>query len=231
MSRGYTRQAFLEKVEDASKDIATFYQQDFVNYRGRTTDTNEYYTEIIAKWCCDNILIWNAIPRITRESSYRVTSHDGVSNTPISNREEELIAMEMFRQGEMPIIGKVIDYQTPLKNKRTDRAGKIDLLAYDGNTLRILELKEPDSEETMLRCILEGYTYLSTVDTKKLLADFCLPLDTEVVACPFVFYGKSQYVEMQENRPQLVGLMRLLNSKAYYIQKTNNVFVVKEDER
>lgn len=230
MSRGYTRQSLLEKVEIASKDMAVFYQQDFINYRGRTTDTNEYYTEIIAEWCCDNIGVLGAVPRITREPSYRITSHNGIPNTPASNREEELIAMAMFRQGEISGIGKVIDYQTPLKNKRTDRVGKIDLLAYDGTSLRILELKEPDSEETMLRCVLEGYTYLRTVDVKKLLSDFCLPFDTEVIACPFVFYGKAQHSEMRENRPQLIRLIRLLNSRVYYVQKINDIFTVREDD-
>lgn len=229
MPQGYTRQNFLEKIEIASKDIAVFYQQDFINYRGRTTDTNEYYTEITAAWCCDNIGMLYAIPRITRACDYRIASHDGIPNTLVSNREEELIAMAMFRQGELSVIGNVIDYQTPLKNKRTDRAGKIDLLAYDGTTLRLLELKEPDSKETMLRCVLEGYTYLRTVDVKKLLSDFGLPLNTKVIACPFVFYGKAQHREMQENRPQLMRLMSLLNSKAYYIQETNDVYTVRED--
>lgn len=226
MSNGYTRQELLHKVESASKDIVTFYRQDFINYRGRTTDTNEYYTEIIAEWCCENINILHTIPMITRTSSYKVSSHDGIPKKTASNREEERIAMAMFRQGELPLVGRIMDYQTPLKDRQSDRAGKIDLLAYDGNTLRILELKEPESEETMLRCVLEGYTYLCTANTKKLVSDFCLPSDTEVLASPFVFAGKAQQREMQEPRPQLVRLMHLLNSKAYYITKVNEKYFV-----
>ena len=116
-----------------------------------------------------------------------------------------------------------------LKNAKEDKAGKIDLLAYDGETLRILELKEPDSEENMLRCVLEGYTYLKTVDSKKLLADFSLPADTVVEACPFVFRGGFQWEEMQQERSCLKRLMKALDSKPYYVAEENGKYVVMEE--
>lgn len=228
MAKKYTREDILRMVREASEDMTVFYRQDFVNYRGTTSDTGEYYTEIIAEWCCQNIDLFKKILPISRESSYWMETHDGVPDHPHTNREEELIAMAMFRQGEISGLGKVLDYQTPLKNKRTDRAGKIDLLAYDGETLRILELKEPDSEETMLRCILEGDTYLRTVDKMKLLADFSLPKETAVTASPFVFYRMAQYKEMQQERPHLKHLMELLQCKPYYIQEANGLYIVRE---
>lgn len=228
MSIVYTRQEILDMITAASNNIATFYQQPFINYRGRTKDTKEYYTEIVAEWCCNNFHLLENIPTITRNGSYRMESHDGFTDAPDSNRKEERIAMEMFRQRALPRIGGVLDYQTPLKCKQDDQAGKIDLLAYDGTTLRILELKKPGSEETMLRCVLEGYTYLKTVDMKKLFEDFKLPIDTKVVACPFVFADKDSnpYQEMQEERPQMKKLMTLLNSEPYYIRQELDYFTV-----
>lgn len=227
MPKKYTREEIEEKIDKATADMATFYQQPFINYCGRTTDTGEYYTEIIAEWCCNNIQLLESIQTIPRERPYRVETHDGIPPTSDSPREEELIAMKMFRQRALPEIGGILDYQTPLKAKKDkDGAGKIDLLAYDGKTLRILELKKPTSEETMLRCVLEGYTYLKAVDTKKLLKDFNLPADTVVVACPFVFaYEKSNpYQEMQEDRPHLKKLMQILNSEPYYIREDEDRF-------
>ncbi len=228
----YIRQEIINKCQQALKDIKTFYQQPFINYGGKTADTNEYYTEVIAEFLCDNLEEYiNGIPKITRESSYKTPTHTGEfdETTP---REEEKIAMEMFNQSKdgtpYNLIGNIIDYQTPLKNKRTDIAGKIDLLSYDGNCLRILELKKPFSDETMLRCVLEGYTYLKTVDTAKLLDNFKLPTNTKVVACPFIFkYGK-QYQEMSEKRPYLFKLMDLLESKPYYISKEKDLYIVEE---
>ena len=228
----YTRQEIINKCQQALDDIKSFYKQPFINYGGKTTDTNEYYTEVIAEFLIDNLDEYiNGIPKITRESSYKTPTHTGEfdETTP---REEEKIAMEMFKQSKngtpYNFIGNIIDYQTPLKNKRTDIAGKIDLLSYDGNCLRVLELKKPFSDETMLRCILEGYTYLKTVDNAKLLDNFELPANTKVVACPFVFkYGK-QYQEMLEKRPYLFKLMEMLESKPYYIIKQNNLYIVEE---
>lgn len=218
----YTREAFLKKIEQAAQDISSFYQQDFVNYRGQTSDTSELYTELTAQWCIDHLSLFDGIPQITREAPYRDKGRDGIPSNPNSNRTEELIAMALYRQGQqeaLPMIGKVLDYQTPLKNKRSDRAGKIDLLAYDGKVLRLLELKEPNSQETMLRCILEGFTYLRTVNQKKLLENLELPADAKVAACPLVFIGGQQYREMQEDRPYLKQLAVLLDSHPRYLSR------------
>ena len=87
---------------------------------------------MIAEWLLDHLPLFEQIREITRLSPYDVDGHDGVPDNPNSNREEELIAMAMKHQGAMELVGEIIDYQTPLKNCRKDKAGKIDLLAYDG---------------------------------------------------------------------------------------------------
>ena len=229
---GYSKDDILEKCKDAFEDIRTFYKQSFINYNGKTEDTNEYYTEVVAEFLCDNITEFiNGIEQITREASYQTKGHDGHfdEDTP---REEEKIAMEMFSQSKdglrYDFIGDIIDYQTPLKNKRTDIAGKIDLLSYDGSTVYILELKKPDSDESMLRCVLEGYTYMQTVDKAKLLENFGLSKETVIKASPFVFKDKLQHNQMKENRPHLFRLMQLLDIKPYYIIKENNIYKVVE---
>ncbi len=225
---GYTKEQICLRLEELSSNMSLFYKKGCINYRGKTTDTGEYYTEVIAEWLLEHLDLLDQIKNITRRSSYCVDGHDGIPEHPDSNREEELIAMAMKRQGEMPLVGQIIDYQTPLKSIRKDKVGKIDLLAYDGSTLRILELKEPDSKETMLRCVLEGYTYLKTVDTAKLIEDFKLPDDTAVVACPFVFRGGFQWNEMQQERPFLKRLMEVLGCKPYYVEEENDSYIVTE---
>lgn len=226
---GYTRDYIIAKCKEAFKDKKTFYKQPFINYRGKTEDTDEYFTEVIAEFLCSHIAEYtNGIDTITRDGTYKTKGHDGVIKDINSGREEEIIAMKMFDK-EYNFVGKMIDYQTPLKNKRSDEAGKIDLLAYDGTTLRILELKKPASDETMLRCVLEGYTYWKTVDKAKLLGNFELPSETIVKACPFVFKDGEQHNEVKEVRPHLKRLMELLDSKPYYISGTNYNYIVTED--
>ena len=230
----YSKNEIIKKLEVAKSEMWKFYSQDFVNYRGKTSDKEGYYyTEIIAKWLLNNIELFNDIKMISRENSYKVDSHDGKIKNKDSRREEEIIAMKLFdfsqNQGKVfDIIGKIIDYQTPLKDIQTDRAGKIDLLAYNENkkTLRILELKRPDSKETMLRCVLEAYTYLKIVDKTKLLKDFELPEDTTIEACPFVFYGKEQYKEMQQDRENLKDLIKKLEIEVIYLKEEKGEYNV-----
>ena len=229
MGKKYSKKEILEEIQD----MGNFYKRKVVNYRGTTSDSKEYYTEVVAEWILKNIYLFDYIKPITREKSYKADSHDGKNKDNDSNREEEKIAMKLFElsqnQGKVfDIIGKIIDYQTPLKNIRADKAGKIDLLAYneEEKILRILELKRPDSKETMLRCVLEAYTYLKVVDKDKLLKDFGLPENTKIKACPFVFYGGEQHQEMQKNKENLGELIKELGIEIIYLKEENGEYSV-----
>ena len=223
---GYTKSEIIVMAQETSKDISTFYKSNFINYRGITSDTHEYYTEVVAEWLLLNINVLDGIKPIPRESSYYTPSHDGFTEKIDSNRTEERIAMKMFRQGEIADFGRIIDYQTPLKNKRSDKAGKIDLLSFENKTLHILELKEPESTESMLRCVLEGYTYFKTANREKLLDSFNLPQDTSFKTNPLVALNGHQHKEMKEGRPKLSKLMEILDIVPlyYYTRNTNYYF-------
>ena len=229
MGKKYSKNEILEEIQD----MGNFYKRKVVNYRGTTSDSKDYYTEVVAEWILKNIYLFDYIKPITREKNYKVDSHDGKIKNEDSGREEEKIAMKLFElsqnQGKVfDVIGKIIDYQTPLKDIQTDKAGKIDLLAYNENekTLRILELKRPDSKETMLRCVLEAYTYLKVVDKDKLLKDFGLPEDTEIKACAFVFYDGKQHQEMKDDREKLEELIEKLDIEVIYLKEENGEYSV-----
>ena len=225
MGKKYSKEEIIKKLEESKSEMGQFYSENFLNYISETSDKEGDYTEIIAGWLLDNIELFDDIEMISRKSNYKVKTHDGVIKNEGSKREEEKIAMKLFvlsqNQGKVfDVIGKIIDYQTPLKNVRADKAGKIDLLAYneEEKILRILELKKPDSEETMLRCVLEAYTYLKVVDKDKLLKDFGLPENTIVKACPFVFFDGAQYKEIQEDRKYLKELIKNLDVEPIYLK-------------
>jgi len=170
----YSKADIIEKVQAALKDPASLYRQNFLNYTGSVD--GERYTELIAAELLKNIHVLQSIPTITREESYKTPSHPELATRirPLSSgREEEWIAIGMYGK-TFKWIGEIIDFQTPLKNKASDDAGKIDLLSYDKETniAFILELKTPDSQETHLRSALEAYAYWKTVDHQKLLRDF-----------------------------------------------------------
>ena len=224
MAKGYKKDEIINKLENL-KDISTLYKEDFINYRGDTTDTKEKYTEVIAEWLIKNFNLFDNIKKITRQYSYKVDTHDGKHNNQNSNRLEEIMAIEIFNQKSLNILGEVIDYQTPLKDKLGDEAGKIDIVSYDKDNkiVYLLELKREDSKETMLRCVLEIFTYSKTLDKDKFLEDFNLSKDTKIKASPLVFFNGSQYKEMIEgDNKYLKDLIKKLEIELFYISKNNN---------
>lgn len=223
----YSTSEVLDRLVNASADMNTLYSQSFINYRGLTSDTKELYTEVISGYLLNHLALFNQIKMITRQSTYKVPSHDGKLKNQSSNRKEERIAIEMYNQKHFELLGEIIDYQVPLKNKFSDkRVGKIDLLAYDGEEIKILELKKPDSSETMLRSVLEGYTYSNIIDKQKMLNDYKLPVNTKIKAFPLVFFDSLQHQEMKNLCPNLKQLMKRLDTKPYYITITNDGYKI-----
>ena len=207
-------------ANDSFCDIENFYKQKFINYKGVTVDTKENYNEIVAGIVHDSWEEFSRIRSITRRTSYWTESHNYQSSGIMTNRIEERIAVEIFRQRTFDT-GEILDYQTPLKDKRGDNAGKIDLLMYDGIHLYFLELKRPDSQESMLRCILEGHTYFRIADHEKLLEDFELPPETLIKPAPLIFEGSYQHGQLSDNRSNLLRLIGKIEQ---------DIFIVKEYE-
>ena len=103
------------------------------------------------------------------------TDHTPTQNElSITNRKEEILAKLLFYQGEVKDLGYIFDYQTPLKAARSDSYGKIDLLGYntDDKYYSVIELKyrPSGSDETLLRCVLEAYTYYKLLDLDQIVS-------------------------------------------------------------
>lgn len=215
---------------DTKKGIETLYASPFINYRGKTRDTQDYYTEVIAEYLLknDNLTKLKEMQKITRNSTYNVEGHDGLYDDS-TDRIEEHMAMDMFIQckdNEKKLfegIGKILDYQVPLKDKKTDKIGKIDILSVNDNTMYIIELKIPGSKETMLRCILESFTYLQRVDEDKLKKDFNLENIETVKAAPLVCFEGFQWKELTEDRPHLKKLIQELKIEGPFYYTFSNI--------
>ena len=67
------------------------------------------------------------------------------------------------------------------------------------------------------------------MDKAKLLKDFGLPENTKIKACPFVFYGKEQYKEMQQDRKHLKDLIKELGIEVIYLKEENGEYSVIEE--
>lgn len=213
----YKEDHIIQNLDEGAKNIATLYRLKCINYRGKSTE-GKYYTEIIAKWCLQHLDLFEGMEVIKREQGYKTASHKYLQKT-YTNRKEEDLAKEMVLRGKLKKVGQILDYQVPINAHKQDKAGKIDLLALDRENkyLRILELKKPDSHETLLRCILESFTYLKLVDKERLKGEY-IPDEirgcTEVIANPLVADNGKQMDEYRAtDRPKLHELMAKWNIK------------------
>lgn len=240
----------------AISDLNTFYSKDIVNCRYVTEDFRwgtDYIAELFLK--DGYVQRFNDILAICRGKgkSYDLRKeHNCDSLNNDSNRFEEKIAMQMRKQGYIEGIGDILDYQVPLKDEQSDKAGKIDLLAYDKKEgiLRILELKAPNNDnDSLLRCVLEGETYKkvltntknvkksSTSDEifvygiEKLKHNFRDVIGTakKVVACPVIFKSLNcrayrEYKNMSE-LPNVEKIKNLFGQEIIVVkEKSTNLY-------
>lgn len=217
MGKKYTEKKTIEQIEEAAKDMSTFYTAACINHAGTTykDDGARYYTEIISEYLLKHYNLFDQIQKIKRVN-YKINSHNGTTPRETSNRKEERIALALAQKKVLNPLGEVIDYQVPLKSKQSDRVGKIDLMTFDESTgiLRLIELKAPKSKETLLRCVLEIYTYYKTVDMDELLRSYGLDGKcSKVRICPLFFKGSTQDNEYNalDNHGKLVGLMNKMS--------------------
>ena len=166
---------------DIKRFAANFYKASIVNYKGYVQgasqeDKNRYSEVIASTLLSKNLLkIWTDLKPVrsnhfdTNHSPYETVDMNKLQGT---NRKEEILAKLLFYQREVDGLGYIFDYQTPLKKTQNDSYGKIDLLGYntDDECYSVIELKyrPSGSEETLLRCVLEAYTYYRLLDIKQI---------------------------------------------------------------
>ena len=166
----------LSDEKGKTKFAANFYKSAIVNYKGYVNGSKDLYSEVIAESLVNDSFIkdWlNLIP--VRPEHFKINHpnrDENVDALKITNRKEEILAKLLFYQREVAGLGYIFDYQTPLKEKQNDSYGKIDLLGYntDDKCYSVIELKyrPSGSEETLLRCVLEAYTYYKLLDIKQI---------------------------------------------------------------
>ena len=223
MYKAYTKAEVTKMVSSyfKDKDCKNLYKDKCINFTGETKDTKENYSKVIVGYLVEHIDEFKkglSKIKVTRRDSYKTNSHNGISDfnfnkRPKGERREEKIAHAMYFQykDKPAVFGKILDYQVPLKSTKDDIGlGKIDLLsAKNGSKPRnkkiyFLELKKDNSKETLLRCILEAYTYSKTIDKQKLCKDFSLPLpfdDNEFIIAPLVYKGNHFEKQLEFVKP------------------------------
>lgn len=222
MTTTYTKKEVISKVEEYlwPGKINELYSEGFVNYRGITSDTKEKYTEVIASHLLEQLERLKQIDPVERTDSYKV-SRKGTTPREADGRkweqEEQRIAMKLYRNKVLQPFSEILHYQTPLGD---GRGAAIDLLARDTDSVYILELKGPKSKETLLRCVLEIYTYYLMLDHEKLLRDFKIKNNPALRKGVLIFKNSRAYTDFTDHKIRL--LMRELEIDFFVLNEDAN---------
>ena len=223
-----TRKEIMDTLALHAIGWSGLYNSRAVNWTGVTKKTlpedgGKKDTEVVAAWInkrfkqfSDGILQIERTdkkPNRIKGKPYLITNHEGTSAS--DRRPEEKIAQQLsvVKNSSDWDIGEIINYQIPLKENDEDCAGKIDLISKKGNELFILELKRPSSKETLLRCLLEGYTYYKTIKIKKSFKHSFDMDDAEFVICPLFFEGSQPDKDRQLEHTELMNLVKYIEDE------------------
>ena len=230
-----TKRETIDEFKKALSNIETLYKARCVNWIGKTSDTSELYTEIIANELLLELKEFDKISTVRRTKTYCRESHCNITiDLCDSNRDEENFAKRITGL-TLDGLGLIKDFQIPLKNSIADKGlGKIDLISYnkESKILYLIELKYEGNKETLLRATLESYTYYKIVDKSKLINDYFNSQDkiapTEINVKPAVLvvpkcnaYDELEDIELGE-RPKLKALSLALDISYFTLDFLSN---------
>ena len=230
-----------ETIDELNKELSTspirkLYKAKCINWTGTTTDSDEQqYSEIIAEELFKHRKEFDKIKSIKRKNPYYRENHCNIKiDICKSNRDEENFAKRITGL-ELGTLGLIKDYQIPLKdnlekdNLENEGIGKIDLISYKDKNLFLIELKHTGNKETLLRALLESYTYSKIVYKNRLIKDFLGTVNPdEIKIIPTVLLAPrcNAYKELKEmedgKRKYLKKLSRELDIRFFTIEISAN---------
>lgn len=176
------------------------------------------YLEWIADWIVASFPHIKLVADGLRSRSFRVADHRGQIklNTGINQLTEKRLVRAMFNSGSLPLLGKVIDYEVPLKDTDEAAHGDIDLLCTLADNCLCVEAKKPNAGASILKAILQAYAYTSLVSSKKQLFLSSFELASELVLTPAIltFANAQSGRQLKEmgKYPCLLKLIENLNA-------------------
>ena len=188
----------------------TFWLSESASRIGKTSDTNEDYTEVVGAFLLENGFIekdnFTGVKQITKKAPYQVHTKFSPAACYLSLHLEEKF-------------GTIIESEIELGNYPDDKAGVVDLITYkkDTDELNLIEFESDYSENTLLSAALKIQTHYQTIDKKKLVNDFYSKEDSpissknpQIKKVLVLLKGSNAYKEYQENRPNVTQILNEL---------------------
>lgn len=188
----------------------TFWLSESASRIGKTSDTNEDYTEVVGAFLLENGFIekdnFTGVKQITKKAPYQAHTKFSPAACYLSLHLEEKF-------------GTIVESEIELGNYPDDKAGVVDLMTYkkDLDELYLIEFEPDYSENTLLSAALKIQTHYQTVDKEKLVNDFYSKEDSpipsknpQIKKVLVLINDSNAYKEYQENRPNVTKILNEL---------------------
>ena len=185
----------------------TFWLSESASRIGKTSDTNEDYTEVVGAFLLENGFIgkdnFTGVKQITKKAPYQAHTKFSPAACYLSLHLEEKF-------------GTIVESEIELGNYPDDKAGVVDLITYkkDTDELNLIEFESDYSENTLLSAALKIQTHYQTIDKEKLVNDFYSKEDSpissknpQIKKVLVLLKGSNAYKEYQENRPNVTKIL------------------------
>lgn len=217
MSLGFPTDEIEKEWQTLSKDWYSIYQWQRTSGVGYT----EPVTQRIESMFDSITLITDGL----RDRSFRVKAHRGQIklNTGIEQLTEKRLVRAMFNASTIPLLGKVIDYETPLKDNDEARHGDIDLVCVSSDQCFCVEAKKPKASESILKAVLQAFVYTSLASKKKSLFLKSFGLDQRLKLTPAILTFTSAQSGRQLNVIDKYPMLQKLIQKIDSFLETNEI--------
>ena len=188
----------------------TFWLSESASRIGKTSDTNEDYTEVVGAFLLENGFIekdnFTGVKQITKKAPYQAHTKFSPASCYLSLRLEEKF-------------GTIVESEIELGNYPDDKAGVVDLVTYkkDSDELYLIEFEPDYSENTLFSAALKIQTHYQTIDKEKLVNDFYSKEDSpipsknpQIKKVLVLLNNSNAYKEYQENRPNITKILEEL---------------------
>jgi len=222
--------------------VRCIYQAPCLNLSGPRSRKEERFTNSFAKYLLQHLVELGSIQPNKRCQSYSCPHH-GQTSWPKDSRifNEKRLVRAIFNQqrhsGNESIsdpdncIGELIDYEIPLKQQMSgDPAGDIDLLGVcrEKKIINLIEVKilpKKSKRDTLLRAVMEIFTYYMLLDRNKFLDEYKdrLPRNLsspsyQLVVCSQA--GSLSAEQMKNFQTEQKDLLALIEALANQIQQS-----------
>lgn len=211
MPRGKSDSDLRQEWCGIAKNWYSIYQWSSVN--------TAKYSESIAT------LILEVFPNIElttlglRQTSFRVGDHRGQAKlqTNIAQFTEKRFCRALFNASSETVLGEILDYEVPLKAVQGAKHGDIDLVARIDEGLSLIEAKQPKSSESILKAMLQVYTYSMLVSSVKrqFSMEYGMIENTPLIPVILTFKQAKSAKQLSELKHGsiIVKLLEVLNSE------------------